>query len=184
MVNQKFDIGKVNIISGLPLEDNSIDLIVTDPPYEFNETQKSLAHKEMLRVCRGDIIVFSPPENQWVFPNLTRYMFWIKTPSTKNYSKNYGRFVEMIFLYKRSRTWNTEYNWSNYTGVYSDLVVGESEHPHEKPKSLIERFILIHSNPGDIVLDPFAGSGTTLKAADWLERIGIGFDINPSQALL
>ena len=35
------------------------------------------------------------------------------------------------------------------------------------------------SNPGDVVLDPFAGSGTTLKAAKELNRQFVGIEINP-----
>ena len=167
-----------NILDGLPLPDNSIDLIITDPPYDWDEADKLFAHNEMLRVCKGDLLIFAPPENQWVFDNLTRYLFWVKASSTKNFSKNYGRFVEMIFLYKRGSTWNTKYNWSNYTGVYEDRVVGASKHPYEKPASLLQRFILLHSNPNNVILDPFAGSGTVISIAESLGRIAFGYDID------
>lgn len=53
---------------------------------------------------------------------------------------------------------------------------------YQKPASLIERLIRIHSNPGDTVLDPFAGSGTTPKAAERLGRKQISFEI--TEALL
>ncbi len=172
-------ITKANILLGIPLEDNSVDLILTDPPYDFTQIQKIRIHEEFKRVCKGDLIVFSPPENQWRFLELTRYLFWIKATSTKNFSRNYGRFVEMIFLYKRSDTWNAKYHWSNYTGVFEDRVIGFSNHPYEKPESLMERFILLHTNEGDIVLDPFAGSGTVVRVAERLKRVGIGFDKNP-----
>lgn len=165
-------------LTGIPLPDSSVDLIITDPLYDFNTTQMEFIHNELLRVCRGDLIIFSPPENQWVFPNLTKYLFWIKTPSTKNSVKSYSRFVEMIFLYQRSTTWNNFYHWSNYTGVYDDKVVGLSDHPYEKPISLIERFIRLHSNTGDLILDPFSGSGIIPKSCNRLNRNWIGFDID------
>lgn len=168
---------KHNSLTKFPLKDNSIDCIITDPPYDLDKEQKKFVHNEMLRVCKGDIIVFSPPENQWRFKNISRYMFWNKSSSTKNYSRSYGRFVEMIFLYKRSAVWNNKLKWSNYTGVYDDRVIGETGHEYEKPESLIERFIRIHTKQNQIILDPFAGSGTVLRVADRLGRKSIGFEI-------
>jgi DNA modification methylase len=109
--------------------------------------------------------------------NLTTRLFWIKPISTKNTSKNYGRFVEIIYFYRGAvPVWNTGLNWANYTGVYHDMVIGETTHPYEKPLSLIERFVRLHSHPGHIVLDPFCGSGTTLLAAKRLGRNYIGYD--------
>lgn len=51
-------------------------------------------------------------------------------------------------------------------------------HPTQKPESMLERIIKVSSNPGDIVLDPFAGSFTTTAVAVRLGRIGIGIDMN------
>ncbi len=51
-------------------------------------------------------------------------------------------------------------------------------HPTQKPEALMERIIKASSNPGDLVLDPFVGSGTTCKVADILGRNWIGIDIN------
>jgi site-specific DNA-methyltransferase (adenine-specific) len=56
-------------------------------------------------------------------------------------------------------------------------------YPTQKPLALLERIISIASNPGDLVIDPFCGSGTTLVAARRLTRRTIGIDQNP-QALL
>lgn len=49
-------------------------------------------------------------------------------------------------------------------------------YPTQKPESLLERIILASSNPGDLVLDPFSGAGTTLAVADRLGRRWIGCD--------
>lgn len=54
-----------------------------------------------------------------------------------------------------------------------------SRHPAAFPDDIPLRHIQSWSNPGDIVLDPFAGSGTTLKAAKELGRRFIGIEINP-----
>lgn len=52
-------------------------------------------------------------------------------------------------------------------------------HPTQKPEGLFERMILASSDPGDIVLDPFVGSGTALRVCQQTNRKGIGIDINP-----
>jgi DNA modification methylase len=53
-------------------------------------------------------------------------------------------------------------------------------HPAPFPQSLASDHIQSWSNPGDVVLDPFAGSGTTLKAAKELGRRFVGIEINPA----
>ena len=50
-------------------------------------------------------------------------------------------------------------------------------YPTQKPEALLERIIQASSNEGDLVLDPFAGSGTTLAVADRLGRKWIGIDM-------
>ncbi|MEQ1933716.1 MAG: site-specific DNA-methyltransferase [Fimbriimonadaceae bacterium] len=52
----------------------------------------------------------------------------------------------------------------------------KTAHPCQFPSELAERCILAFSNPGDSVLDPFSGAGTTAVAADGHRRIGIGID--------
>ena len=51
-------------------------------------------------------------------------------------------------------------------------------YPDQKPVSLYERIVAASSNPGDLVLDPFCGCGTTLVAARNLDRQSIGIDRN------
>ena len=50
-------------------------------------------------------------------------------------------------------------------------------HPNEKPLELPQRFVVWTTLPGDVVLDPFMGSGTTLRAAKNLGRKSIGIEI-------
>ena len=52
-------------------------------------------------------------------------------------------------------------------------------YPTQKPEALLERIINMASNEGDIVLDPFAGGGTTIAVADKLNRQWIGIDQSP-----
>ncbi|HWF20364.1 MAG TPA: DNA methyltransferase, partial [Verrucomicrobiae bacterium] len=57
-------------------------------------------------------------------------------------------------------------------------------YPTQKPVALLERFIKASSNPGDLVLDPFCGCGTTIDAAEKLGRKWIGIDITQLAASL
>jgi site-specific DNA-methyltransferase (adenine-specific) len=50
-------------------------------------------------------------------------------------------------------------------------------YPTQKPQALLERIISASSNPGEVVLDPFCGCGTTIHAAQKLDRQWIGIDI-------
>ena len=51
-----------------------------------------------------------------------------------------------------------------------------NNHPTEKPEGLVKFFLNLHSQKGDVILDPFCGSGTTLRAAKDLCRKSIGID--------
>lgn len=53
-----------------------------------------------------------------------------------------------------------------------------TKHPTEKPVTLLDRIVKIASNPGDSVLDPFMGSGTTGVVAQSLGRNFLGFEID------
>lgn len=61
-----------------------------------------------------------------------------------------------------------------------DKPAANREHPTMKPVGLIARCIENSSNAGDSVLDPFAGSGTTLIACEQLGRRGIGLELSPA----
>lgn len=64
--------------------------------------------------------------------------------------------------------------------IWQYTLTGASEHPAAFPEALARDHIVSWSNPGDIVLDPFAGSGTTLKAAKELGRRWVGIEVNPA----
>jgi site-specific DNA-methyltransferase (adenine-specific) len=52
------------------------------------------------------------------------------------------------------------------------------KHPTQKPEALLERILSAASNPGDLVLDPFCGSGTTGVVCARLERRFVGFELD------
>ncbi len=59
---------------------------------------------------------------------------------------------------------------------------GDKVHPTQKPEALLARILLSSSNPGDVVLDPFFGSGTTGAVAKRLGRHYIGIERDPEYA--
>src|SRR5262249_53209672 len=56
------------------------------------------------------------------------------------------------------------------------------DHPCQMPEALLERIIRVSSNPEDLVLDPFAGSGTTLAVAKKLGRKWLGGEVSEAYA--
>lgn len=66
-------------------------------------------------------------------------------------------------------------------GTFTERVKGV---PTQLPSELVSRIIGASSNPGDAVLDPFAGSGTTLAVAAEMGRVATGIELNPEYAAI
>jgi site-specific DNA-methyltransferase (adenine-specific) len=62
--------------------------------------------------------------------------------------------------------------------VTSNGMEEKTPHPTQKPEELIRKLILASSNEGDLIVDPFSGSGTTLVCAEQLKRKWQGCDLN------
>lgn len=98
---------------------------------------------------------------------------WIKTnPVPINSKINYlSNATEYFFTFVKggSPTFNSKYD----NAFYSFPICHGKErhnHPTQKPLSLIKDLVKKHSNPGDLVLDTFAGTGTTGHACQLLDR--------------
>ncbi len=57
------------------------------------------------------------------------------------------------------------------------IIPSSEQHPTQKPEALSAYFIRLHTQPGELVVDPFMGSGSTLRAAKDLGRKAIGIEI-------
>lgn len=62
-------------------------------------------------------------------------------------------------------------------GIIAPVAKERTGYPTQKPEALLERLITALTNPGDTVLDPYCGSGTTLAVARRLGRRAIGIDV-------
>jgi DNA modification methylase len=156
--------------------DKSVDMVLTDPPYDFDMGARNFLQYHFMRISRGAVVVFSPPENQWQL-SCDQWLFWVKPISTKNTSKTYSRFVEMIQVWN-GETWNADRHWSQYTNVFTDLVNINKMHPFAKPLPMLERLLQNHSETGAVILDPFMGSGSTGLACKRTGRSFIGNEKN------
>lgn len=87
--------------------------------------------------------------------------------------------LEFKYPYEKiAQTYNPELG---LTDVWDDIdfYIEKRIHPTQKPLKLIERLIKVSSNPGDKILDPFSGSGSTFLAAENLNRIATAIEIDP-----
>jgi len=142
--------------------------------------------KECCRVLKdgGTIISFFNKEDisllGWEakqFGIRTRTIFtWCKSNPVPSFRKvNYLSATEYLWIgSKGTKSWifnfKQQKEMKNFMVTSNKSAYGETKHPTEKPLSLINHLIEIHSNKGDVVLDCFAGSGTTAVACIELER--------------
>ncbi len=114
-----------------------------------------------------------------------KVIHWHKTnPFPAIYTrKMYANSMELLIHFSKGspKTWNHKPVNQMHNFIESPICMGKerSLHKTQKPLKVCIPFIEISSNPGDLILDPFIGSGTTAVAAKMLNRNYIGFEINP-----
>lgn len=107
------------------------------------------------------------------FTNATETLIWAqKSQSQKRYTFNYHAMKNLNDEKQMPNVWHIPL----CTGAERIKVDGKKAHSTQKPEALLYRVILSSSNPGDVVLDPFFGSGTTGAVAKKLKRHYIGIE--------
>lgn len=103
-------------------------------------------------------------------------LVWEKgSPGMGDIDANWGCGHELILYCKGDKRRDVAYRRSGV--LHFDRVPpGKAIHPTEKPVPLLSTLIEMSTDVGDIVLDPFSGSGSTVMAAKEAGRIGIGFE--------
>ena len=117
-----------------------------------------------------------PPKNGWV---------WIESTMRRKFEegllvfpkKKGGRILQKIYFDKRTPT-PISGHWADIKPI-AFRRAQRTGWPTQKPEELLERIIKSSSKEGDVVLDCFAGSGTSLKAAQNLGRNYIGIEKSP-----
>ncbi len=97
----------------------------------------------------------------------------------------YRRNYEMVMVAHRRNgklAWAYEGNDAANVVRIGKIIPQADQHPTQKPVELVRHFLNLHTRPGDLVLDPFAGSGTTGVACAEMGREFIGFELDPHWA--
>lgn len=111
------------------------------------------------------------------FQNATETLIWAKKSSEqKKYTFNYHAMKHLNDEKQMSNVWYIPL----CTGSERLRINGRKVHSTQKPEALLYRVILSSSNPGDIILDPFFGTGTTGAVAKKLKRHYIGIELDPT----
>ena len=104
-----------------------VGLVLTDPPYDqVKDVAKELLAWQMgvkTHKNAGTVVLFHSPLQ--IPEHADERLFWVKTPSTKNFLRHCGRFVEMIAVYRLGGAFNL-LHWSQMIGVYDDKLVHRS----------------------------------------------------------
>jgi hypothetical protein len=115
----------------------------------------------------------NPPPNLSCryFTHATETIIWAAKNSKSRHTFNYKLMKETNRGKQMKSVWidiRPPESWEKKFG----------KHPTQKPVALLERILLASSNEGDLVLDPFSGSGTTLLAAFRLRRHALGCELS------
>lgn len=120
--------------------------------------------------------------------NFRNEIIWRRTAAPNTSYKALGKVHDVIFWYSKGEEYFYEQQGSRVVSLWDDIKRLESTSkentgfPTQKPLALYERIIQMASEPGDIVLDPFAGCATTCVAAERLGRKWVGIDIGDKVA--
>lgn len=183
------------------IPDGGVDLVLTDIPYnEVNRKDNGLRNLDkghadvgdfqlerltetLAKKTRGSIYMFCGINQVSTIRSTltncglsTRLIIWEKTnPSPMNGDKIWLSGIECCVFGKwRGATFN---EFCKNT-VFRHPCMVNTIHPTQKPIKLFQTFVLASTNEGDIVLDPFIGSGTTAIACIKERRHYIGFELN------
>jgi DNA modification methylase len=109
------------------------------------------------------------------FTNAHETLIWAKKDRDSKYTINYHAMKPFNDGKQMRSTWKLPI----CKGGERIRVNGERAHSTQKPLALMYRVILASTNPGDVILDPFFGTGTTGAAAKLLHRSWIGIEKDP-----
>jgi DNA modification methylase len=184
-------------IQRLPVADNSIDLIFTDPPYltEFVRCYEWLAN-EAARVLKPGGFVLAmcgslhlPKIYRFFEDSGLTYFFEMQQKSKGDaptvWKHLNGKAYPVVAKSKPILVYSKGLAVPDIGGVMNvfETSDGWSEakryHKWGQDVNTCRYYIEYFSRPGEIVLDPFVGGGTTIIAAELIGRRAVGFDIDP-----
>lgn len=148
-------------------DDGSLYVFV--PPLEFAEVhmliKKYFHQRQVITWIKPNVMVRQPTARTY-FPKTEFVGFYTKHPDKFTWNRIAKKFGLQNCC-----------NFMIESTIHKRIREGVG-HPTQKPLKLCYKYVYASSNEGDIVLDPFCGSGTTLVAAKLLNRKFIGIDVN------
>lgn len=206
-----------SFLSSLP--DGSVDLLLTDPPYNLAGYSTGNIAPSWRKAFNNDIAgwdagfspadwaaefrrVLAPTGNLFGFTTYNllgdwhatfdpvfdtfQFMVWHKTnPPPKLRRAGFLNSCELIVCaWNRGHTWNFTNQREMHNFIESPVCAGRERwrdpfHPTQKPLRVLRRLVELASRPGDLVVDPFMGVGSTGVAALELGRRFAGCDLVP-----
>ena len=181
--------GSIEIIQGdfrevsKQFPDNHFDHIVTDPPYkkEFLPLRSDLSRIAARILKPGGFCVvytgqcFLPEEIQrlgehleyyWVVALLHTYRLMVEM-------RNIGNYYRTVLIFRKTPTQKHRY----ITDVVQPTPKEKDLHPWQQSEGEMDELLEKFTHPGDLILDPFAGSGTTLVSCLKNKRRCIGIEL-------
>lgn len=182
------------------IPDKSIDLVLADPPYNAqrlfandNLTENAYTDftnkwlSECARIIKGDIVIiigvkYQKPIVLWLFQNLNfcwEFIWW-KSNGMLNGKATFAVYDKVLWFSQN------EGKHKRHPDIPRDVwnipvIPQANDFGHPTPKSMkgIKNIVKLLSEEGDLILDPFLGSGTTAVACKSLNRDYIGIEISP-----
>lgn len=181
------------------IPNNSIDMVLTDPPYKMTPTGNSVRPNYM---PNGHIIgkqtpiirdwmqiIFDKLKQEthfYTFVNLNEIQDYLNVASDIGFKLHniiimnkdthmpnrwYMKYNEIILFFRKGKAKAINDKGSkDFFQVKMPTLKNGKIHPTEKPLDIIEKLVFNSSKEGQVVLDPFSGSGTTAIAAEKLNR--------------
>jgi len=142
----------------------------------WNFHQDIIWHKCTAGVKRAGVAIQKPYPGYY-YPNImTEYILVFRRPGPPIYQgRSAEQRAEAEFPIRRLFTMDIANNIWHIAPVPPNLL----DHPCPFPEEIPYRLITMYSYPGDLVLDPFVGSGQTTKVARWLDRQYVGYEVIP-----
>jgi len=177
------------------IDDNSVDLILTDPPYGINkegilnDNNLDIYYNSLPNLFRilkegcffvtfvsiGRLPEFfnnNPFDYRWMF------IQYINNGMVRG-GIGFNRYL-CVLIFQKGDAKITKPMQDVYEMSTSSQECAKREHPTQKDVNVVRRLIETFSKKGDLVIDPFCGSGTTLIASKQIERNYIGIELDKS----
>ena len=190
------------------LADKSVDVVITDPPYSEHthggfhlerydggpsraagpgfEHLTAFPAADIARIARRWALVFCDTRHveqicvdleaaAW---RIARVAAWVKPNGAPQFSGDRPAqgYEPIICAHAPGKM---QWNGGGKRGVWScDVEMTDRSHPTQKPLVLMRELVSLFSDPGELVLDPFAGSGSTGVACRQLGRRFLGWELN------